>query len=231
MVHVQGLESLGISSEKYGSLLIPVILSRMPSEIALQVARKTSEDIWSIDDIMSMIQREIEAREVSYKISVQDVKKCEKPTKNLPVGTTKTFVTKSDKSKQSIECYFCNKTIIRAHVKRSLIQAKERRSLLLPKDATIACVLVTMPRNVVKHKNVITAMVGTTLLCVRVEQRQSLTHRLRHPALERKLKFCCGLPKRTHMGEIEARKFLLLSYLMVEARRPSFLKNCRRHWT
>ena len=109
MVHVRGLESLGISSEKYGSLLTPVILSRIPSEIALQVARKTSEDIWSIEDIMNIIRREIVAREVSSKVSVKDSKKYEKPAKNLPIGTTKTFVTKFDKSKQSIECYFCSK--------------------------------------------------------------------------------------------------------------------------
>ena len=72
MVHVRGLESLGISSEKYGSLLIPVILSCMPSKIALQVARKTSEDIWSIQDIMNIIRREMEAREVGSKVSVKD---------------------------------------------------------------------------------------------------------------------------------------------------------------
>ena len=40
MVNVKSLESLRLSSEKYGSLLIPVIMSRMPREIALHVARK-----------------------------------------------------------------------------------------------------------------------------------------------------------------------------------------------
>ena len=65
MIHIRGLESLGIASEKYGSLLIPLIISRMPGEIALQVARKTSEDIWQINEIMDIIRKEIEAREIS----------------------------------------------------------------------------------------------------------------------------------------------------------------------
>jgi len=60
MGHIRRLENLGVSSEKYGGLLIPVIMSRMPTEIALQVARKTSEDIWKIDDIMEIIRKEIE---------------------------------------------------------------------------------------------------------------------------------------------------------------------------
>ena len=39
LVHVRGLESLGVSSEKYGSLLIPMIMSCMPNKITLQIAR------------------------------------------------------------------------------------------------------------------------------------------------------------------------------------------------
>ena len=37
MVHIRGLESHGMSLDNYGSLLIPVIISRMPEDIALQV--------------------------------------------------------------------------------------------------------------------------------------------------------------------------------------------------
>ena len=109
MVNIRGLESLGISSEKYGSLLIPVIMSRMPSDITLQVARKTSEDIWSIDEIMTIIRQEIEAREVSKGISATDTKGYAKPIRTTPNGTTKTFVANSENPKKGIECYFCKK--------------------------------------------------------------------------------------------------------------------------
>ena len=78
MIHIRGLESLGISSEKYSSLLIPLIISRMPGEIALQVARETSEDIWQINEIMDIIRKEIEAREISERIQAADRKKPEK---------------------------------------------------------------------------------------------------------------------------------------------------------
>ena len=44
-IHVRGLESLGTPIEQYGSLLIPIIMSRMPEDITIQVARKTSEDV------------------------------------------------------------------------------------------------------------------------------------------------------------------------------------------
>ena len=72
MIHVGGLESLGILSDKYGSLLVPVIISRMPEEIALQVARKASEGEWNIDEIMQIIRKEIETREMTKKVVMSD---------------------------------------------------------------------------------------------------------------------------------------------------------------
>lgn len=38
-VHTRGLSSMGISSKEYGSLLIPVIMSKLPAEIRLQMIR------------------------------------------------------------------------------------------------------------------------------------------------------------------------------------------------
>ena len=38
-IHVRGLEALDVTSDQYGSLLIPVITARIPSEIAVQIAR------------------------------------------------------------------------------------------------------------------------------------------------------------------------------------------------
>ena len=92
-VHVRGLESLGVSSMQYGSLLIPVIMSRMTSEITLQIARKTSQDVWEIDEILDIILAEIEAREVSEKVRISEKGDDKlKPKFNMPGATTKAFV-------------------------------------------------------------------------------------------------------------------------------------------
>ena len=45
-VHVRGLTSLGIPADQYGSLLIPVSMSKLPSEIRLLVARKATDNVW-----------------------------------------------------------------------------------------------------------------------------------------------------------------------------------------
>ena len=38
-VHICGLSSLGVSSDQYGGLLIPVIMSKLPNEVRLRIAR------------------------------------------------------------------------------------------------------------------------------------------------------------------------------------------------
>ena len=65
MVHVRGLGSLGIGSEQYGSLLIPIIMSKFPNEIRIKAARETNMDVWEIEGLLQIIKQEVEARETS----------------------------------------------------------------------------------------------------------------------------------------------------------------------
>ena len=133
-IHVRGLETLGVSAERYGSLLIPIIMSRMPSEITIQVARKITEEIWPIAEILEIIRAEITVREVSAEISITEKKPTSQRPKS-PQGTTKTFFTKGDQEKENtVTCYFCQKehfsiscTEITDPQKRQEILKKARR--------------------------------------------------------------------------------------------------------
>jgi len=44
-VNVRGLEALGMEPEQYSSLLIPVIMAKLPTNIHLQIARLTKRDV------------------------------------------------------------------------------------------------------------------------------------------------------------------------------------------
>ena len=111
-VHIRGLKALGISSDKYGCLLIPVILKSMPEEINLIVARNTSRDVWNITETMETIRTEIEARERSHGISSFEPAKTggshtfTNQKTSPPGGTTRSFVSKGVRSSK-ISCYFC----------------------------------------------------------------------------------------------------------------------------
>ena len=65
-VHIRGLAFMGVASkEYYGSLLIPVIMTKLPSDLRLRIARETQQEVWNINELMKVIKVEVEARETS----------------------------------------------------------------------------------------------------------------------------------------------------------------------
>ena len=66
------MASLGVSSKEYGSLLIPVIMSKLPTEIRIQIARNSTTDVWNIEDLMKIIKTELEAREAGESVKAND---------------------------------------------------------------------------------------------------------------------------------------------------------------
>lgn len=61
--HTRSLKSLGVTAESYGSLLSPVLLNKLPSEVRLIVSREVPENEWGLDKLMEMVGKELEARE------------------------------------------------------------------------------------------------------------------------------------------------------------------------
>lgn len=74
MVHIGGLEALGVTSAQYGSLLIPVIMTKFPNDVRLRIARETGREAWRIDDLLKIVRQEVEAREASEGAAVNPAK-------------------------------------------------------------------------------------------------------------------------------------------------------------
>ena len=61
--HVRSLSTIGVKSEHYGSLLIPVIIERLPDDVKLIISRKLGKVDWKIEEFMRTLKEEITARE------------------------------------------------------------------------------------------------------------------------------------------------------------------------
>ena len=107
-VNVRGLEALGVRSEQYGSLLIPVIMSKLPADVRLQIARSTKNDVWVISDLLARIQKEVEARELSERVKTNNDFKKPGPTAKI-IGSTASLTAQGTQAKGSfaIKCVFC----------------------------------------------------------------------------------------------------------------------------
>ena len=69
--NTRALKSVGIESEHFGPLLIPIVLEKIPNVIRLQISRKLGKDNWNIDEFLKCIREEISARE-SYEFLKRD---------------------------------------------------------------------------------------------------------------------------------------------------------------
>lgn len=78
-VHVRGLSSLGVLFQEYGTLLIPIIVSKLPNKIQLEIAGKSTNEVWKINELLDKIKGEVESREASEAVKTQEV-----PIQKLP---------------------------------------------------------------------------------------------------------------------------------------------------
>ena len=108
-VNIRGLEALGVKSTQYGSLLIPIIMAKLPPEIRVHVARNTNEDVWDIEPILSVIQNEIEARELSEKIkAMTNNTEPKRPPQFQKHPTTGSFVVETTPPLPTPTCVYCS---------------------------------------------------------------------------------------------------------------------------
>ena len=97
-VNVRGLESLRVKSEQYGSFLIP-IMSKLPADVRLQIARVTTKDVWQIEEVLSVLKSEVQAREMSNSMKTKDT--ASSPRYKPPPSTGAFF------AGNNIRCVYC----------------------------------------------------------------------------------------------------------------------------
>ena len=134
-IHVRGLESLGVTADQYGSLLIPVIMSKLPAEVRLQVARVTAKEIWEVQEILTVIQAEVEAREISDTIKVTEGRQTEGVNNRRP---TASVLVVRDGSGGKLLCVYCKGDHFSAACE-SFKDAKARKEILRKDGRCFLC--------------------------------------------------------------------------------------------
>ncbi|XP_078368716.1 uncharacterized protein LOC144652543 [Oculina patagonica] len=137
-INVRGLASLGVNCTQYGSLLIPVIMSKLPQEVRIQVARNTAREVWEISELLDVIRQEVEAREISegVKTNVNTTEKPKQPQFKLP-PTANTLVSMQGKEFQ-IRCVYCNGEHYSASCPKVRI-SKDRKEILQKNNRCFIC--------------------------------------------------------------------------------------------
>ena len=63
-INIRSLKALGIESESFGNLLVPVVMEKIPSELRLIISRKFgSKETWDLDVPLNELKSELGTRE------------------------------------------------------------------------------------------------------------------------------------------------------------------------
>ena len=124
-VNVRGLETLGVKSDQYGSSLIPVIMAKLSSDVRLQVARNAKKDVWEIGELLEIIRKEVEARELYEHVKVDNERKKPPPRSQFP---TPSLTAQENYGKRgSVKCVYCGQLHFQRLAKSSSYQMTERK--------------------------------------------------------------------------------------------------------
>lgn len=58
-INVRSFQALGIKSDMYGSLLIPVMMEKIPEKFPLVISRKMKLDTWDINELLDTFKEEL----------------------------------------------------------------------------------------------------------------------------------------------------------------------------
>ena len=124
--NVRALKTVGTQQEHFGSLLIPILLEKIPNVIRLQINRQLGKENWNIDEFSQCINREITARE-SYKFL-----KNEDSFSNSSLHS-------AGKLSHTRKCLFCYKTDHYGDQCQIITDLKARREILKKSRISFKC--------------------------------------------------------------------------------------------
>ena len=61
--NVRSLSNLGVKTESYGALLVSLVMEKLPQELRLLISRTIKTDLWDLNDVLSIVNQELKARE------------------------------------------------------------------------------------------------------------------------------------------------------------------------
>jgi hypothetical protein len=79
-------------------------MSKLPNEVRMRIARETTGSVWKIDELMEVIKKEVEAREISESVKINEERNPKPPVypppKPLKYPSANSLLTKDDPLKK-----------------------------------------------------------------------------------------------------------------------------------
>ena len=92
--HIRSLKALGVESDSYGAMLVPILLTKLPPDVRLIVSRKTGGAEPGVDQLLKHVEEELTAREqTAHSVTPPSAHKQGKPPSTVSFANTSRFTT------------------------------------------------------------------------------------------------------------------------------------------
>ena len=207
-VHSRGMASLGVTSDQYGSLLIPIIMSKLLSEIRLQIARNSKDSVWKMDEFSNVIKM---ARWRKQARTENHPKHRDMPNfvinPHFSVLWSHSKVRAAEENVSFVET--CNILPLAMLLRITLNEETFWNEII---DVLIACDLVTMWRNAKIETHAVTAVSGIISRFVRCVTKKARNRRKFLPKKRRQQRQQCATKQRELFSYKRRRLQLLTMY-------------------
>ena len=141
--HYRGLEALGVDKQFYSSIVVPLLMTKLPDSVRMNMIRFGENHLeWTLDEFISSLSREVEIRESYtpiFKPGSQDkTEKTAQPNKQeggLPSAAA--FFTAGN-NKNIVNCAFCKKEH-KSEDCDTVKDPEERKKILLKSAKCFMC--------------------------------------------------------------------------------------------
>lgn len=105
--HIHSLSSLDKSHETYGSLLVPIILGKLPTETCRNLARDHGNDERTINELQDAIQKEIHILEMEIENPFNKKSSLLIPTALFHTGLNRRSTCNPTEGQKKLTCVYC----------------------------------------------------------------------------------------------------------------------------
>ena len=136
-VHVRGLQSLNVPTSAYGSLLVPVLLKKIPEDVRLQIGREMKDGHWELSRLLDLLRAEIMNRErcSGIQASLPSASSASKPPVVIQMpSTASTFLTSGGMP----SCPYCKQNHA-SHLCKIITDKAARKEILRQQGRCFIC--------------------------------------------------------------------------------------------
>ena len=112
-------------------------MAKLPSDVRLQIARNAKKDVWEIEELLEIIRKEVEARELSEHVKVDNERK--KPPPPRSQFPTSSLTAQENYGKRgSVKCAYCGQLHFSASCE-VVVLPNERKEILKRDKRCFVC--------------------------------------------------------------------------------------------